>query len=106
MCYYVRKQGAGRRITMAVLKEWFTVDEAAEYLSVSRRTIYKMTQDGRLQTHIISDHRTRRYRKHDLDRVPQPVWKSKNGHATAFIPADPILQELWDNELDAVYDDI
>lgn len=33
---------------MAIAKEWFTVDEAAEYLCVSKRTIYKLTQLGRL----------------------------------------------------------
>ena len=33
---------------MVIAQEWFTVAEAAEYLRVSRRTIYKMTVEGRL----------------------------------------------------------
>ena len=33
---------------MTVLKEWYTVDEAAEYLGVSRRTIYKLCKEERI----------------------------------------------------------
>ena len=31
---------------MVVTQEWFTVEEAAEYLRVSKRTIYKLTEGG------------------------------------------------------------
>ena len=51
--------------------EWFTVEEAARYLRVSRRTIYKWTKEGKLPTYIIGDRRHRRYRKGDLDKVPR-----------------------------------
>jgi len=51
--------------------EWFTVQEAAKYLRVSRRTIYKWTEEGKLLTYIIGDRRHRRYRKSDLDSVPR-----------------------------------
>ena len=53
--------------------EWFTVEEAARYLRVSRRTIYKWTGEGKLPTYIIGDRRHRRYRKSDLDNVPRLV---------------------------------
>ncbi len=51
--------------------EWFTVEEAAKYLRVSRRTIYKWAKESRLPTYIIGDRRHRRYRKGDLDNVPR-----------------------------------
>ena len=58
--------------------EWFTVEEAAYYLRVSKRTIYKWTKDGRLHFYLIGNHRHRRYRKDDLDKVPRRVEKSYN----------------------------
>ena len=58
--------------------EWFTVEEAAYYLRVSKRTIYKWTKDGRLPFYLIGTHRHRRYRKDDLDNVPRLVEKSLN----------------------------
>jgi len=33
---------------MVITKEWFTIEEAAEYLCVSKRTIYKLTKECRL----------------------------------------------------------
>jgi len=54
-----------------IYMEWFTVEEAARYLRVSRRTIYKWTKEGKLPTYIIGDRRHRRYRKIDLDGVPR-----------------------------------
>ena len=51
--------------------EWFTVEEAARYLRVSKRTIYKWTKEDKLPTYIIGDRRHRRYRKSDLDNVPR-----------------------------------
>ncbi|MDY6892236.1 MAG: excisionase family DNA-binding protein, partial [Chloroflexota bacterium] len=39
-------------------------------LCVSRRTIYKLTQDGRLPAFRIGKERHRRFRKEDLDKVP------------------------------------
>jgi len=51
--------------------EWFTVEETARYLRVSRRTIYKWAKEGKLPTYIIGDRRHRRYRKSDLDNVPR-----------------------------------
>lgn len=57
-------------MVMAVPKEWFTLDEAAEYLGVSKRTVYKLTQEGRLPAYVIGKERTRRFRWQDLDNVP------------------------------------
>ena len=60
---------------MKVPIEWFTVEEAAHYLRVSKRTIYKWSRNGRLPAYLIGDHRHRRYRKDDLDKVPRLAGK-------------------------------
>lgn len=90
---------------MAVTKEWFTVEEAAEYLCVSKRTIYKLTEEGRLPTFRIGQERHRRFRKEDLDKVPRALRaESLNSLLTLSSRGDPVLAELWDNERDAAYD--
>ena len=82
---------------MVIIKEWFTVEESAQYLSVSKRTIYKLTKEGRLPAFRIGEERHRRFRKEDLDKVPRPP-----PNLTA--EADPVLAEIWNNERDAAYD--
>jgi len=91
---------------MAITKEWFTVDEAAEYLCVSRRTIYKLTKEGRLPAFRIGKERHRRFRKEDIDKVPRPDEEATNLEALLRLSAktDPVLAEVWDNERDAAYD--
>ena len=91
---------------MVTIKEWFKVEEAAEYLCVSRRTIYKLTKEGRLPAFRIGRERHRRFRKEDLDKVPQPGEETKNLELLLkpMAKADPVLAELWDNEEDAAYD--
>lgn len=100
-------------------KEWFTVEEAAEYLRVSRRTIYKLTTEGRLPAFRIGEERHRRFRKEDLDKVPRsaeavtsPVKTPESLPQPSAAPtrltaaSDPSLAEMWDNEKDAAYDRI
>jgi excisionase family DNA binding protein len=91
---------------MVITKEWFTVEEAAEYLCVSRRTIYKLTKEGRLPAFRIGKERYRRFRKEDLDKVPRPGEEIANVEAFLKLSAkaDPVLAEVWDNEKDAAYD--
>ena len=91
---------------MVIAKEWFTIEEAAEYLCVSKRTIYKLTQEGRLPAFHIGRERHRRFRKEDLDKVPRPGEDTKNLGVllTLTARADPVLAELWNNDGDAVYD--
>lgn len=91
---------------MVIVKEWFTVEEAAQYLSVSRRTIYKLTKEGRLPAFRIGKERHRRFRKEDLDNVPRPGEESRSieGLLKLTADADPVLAEVWDNEKDAAYD--
>jgi excisionase family DNA binding protein len=91
---------------MVITKEWFTVEEAAEYLRVSKRTIYKLTQEGRLPAFLIGEQRHRRFRKEDLDKAPRSGEETKEseGLLTLTARADPVLAEVWDNEKDAAYD--
>ena len=93
---------------MVITKEWFTVEEAAEYLCVSKRTIYKLTKEGRLPAFRIGKERHRRFRKEDLDKVPRPGEEAANIEALLKLSAraDPVLDEISDNERDAVYDRI
>ena len=91
---------------MVITKEWFTVEEAAEYLCVSRRTIYKLTEEGRLPAFRIGKERHRRFRKEDLDKVPRAGKEITNLEALFVLSAraDPLLAEIWDNEKDSAYD--
>ena len=93
-------------ILMVITKEWFTVEEAAEYLCVSRRTIYKLTKEGRLPAFWIGKERHRRFRKEDIDKVPRPGEDIANVEMLLKLSAkaDPVLAEVWDNEKDAAYD--
>ncbi len=93
---------------MVITKEWFTVEEAAQYLCVSKRTIYKLTQEGRLPAYRIGRERHRRFRKEDLDKVPWTGEDAKNLENILVLTAraDPVLAEIWDNEKDAAYDRI
>jgi excisionase family DNA binding protein len=93
---------------MVITREWFTVEEAAEYLRVSKRTIYKLTKEGRLPAFRIGQKRHRRYRKEDLDKVPRLTDEERTTEALLKLSAkaDPVLAEVWDNEKDSVYDRI
>jgi len=91
---------------MVITKKWFTVEEAAEYLCVSRRTIYKLTKEERLPAFPIGKECHRRFRKEDLDKVPRPGEEIANIETLLKLSAkaDPVLAEVWDNEKDAAYD--
>jgi excisionase family DNA binding protein len=93
---------------MVITKEWFTVEEAAEYLCVSKRTIYKLTKEDRLPTFRIGQERHRRFRKEDLDKVPRSNEEIRTGEGFLKLTAksDPVLAEIWDSEKDAAYDRI
>ena len=93
---------------MVITKEWFTVEEAAEYLCVSRRTVYKLTQEGRLPAFNIGQKRHRRFRKEDLDKIPRALGEVRDLDSRLALSNvnDPVLTELWDNEEDAAYDQL
>ncbi|MBI4334191.1 MAG: helix-turn-helix domain-containing protein [Chloroflexi bacterium] len=93
---------------MAISEHWFTVEEAAQYLRVSRRTIYKLTQESRLASFRMGRERHRRFRKEDLDKVPLPGKQAGDLQGVLALTAksDPVLAEIWDNEKDAAYDEL
>ena len=93
---------------MVVTQEWFTVEEAAEYLRVSKRTIYKLTEEGWLPAFRISKERHRRFRKEDLNKVPRSSKeiKATKGLLELTAKSDPLLAEIWNNDRDAAYDRI
>ncbi len=49
----------------------FTVDEAAEYLRVSRPTVYRWMRDGDLPFYVLPKG-GRRLKKEDLDKLLKP----------------------------------
>ena len=83
-------------------QEWYTIDEAANYLRVSRRTIYQLIEQGELVCYRVGKGGHRRFRQGDLDGV---MWKEGGRGIYAMNAAsDPVLGELWNNEKDAEYD--
>ncbi len=75
---------------------------------VSKRTIYKLTKEGRLPAFRIGRERHRRFRKEHLDKVPRmpETIKSLDAIMTLSASADPLLAEIWDNDRDALYDQV
>ncbi len=47
--------------------EWLTVEEVAQYLKVSKTTVYRWTEEGRLKKYKAG--RFNRYKKSDVDQV-------------------------------------
>lgn len=70
---YARLPYGGEAKRMMEVQEWFTVEEAAKYLRVSRRTIYKLIEDGRLTSHALGAERHKRFRRAELDRSLGPA---------------------------------
>ena len=85
-------------------QDWYTIDESASYLRVSRRTMYKLIHDGQLAAYRVGTGGHRRFRKDDLERLMNPEGAEPANAITAS--DDPVLAELWDNEQDSIYDRI
>lgn len=54
---------------------WFRPKEAGEYLRVSPALVYKLTQHGLLRAYRVG-RRCRRYKRQDLDALPQVMQQS------------------------------
>lgn len=92
------RTGAGRD------KEWYSVDDAAKYLSVSKRTVQQLIRDGEMVAYRVGQGGHRRIRRADLDG---PMHREDHSGLVELVGAeDPVLSELWDNEQDAAYDRI
>ena len=83
-------------------KEWYSVVEAATYLSVSKRTVQQLIRDGEMVAYRVGRGGHHRIRRRDLD---SPMHREDHsGPADMGRADDPVLSELWDNEKDAEYD--
>ena len=81
-------------------REWLTVAEAAEYLRVSRDTIYRWAKQGKLVLYKVGGTATR-VRRRDLDALAKP--KETVDPWTRL--SAPAFDADWDNPEDAIYDD-
>lgn len=85
-------------------QEWYTIDEAANYLRVSRRTMYQLIKERQLKAYRVGARGHKRFRHEELDHVmTKEDGDDLYGMNSA---ADPVLAELWDNERDAEYDNM
>lgn len=91
-------------IKSAPHQEWYTIDESASYLRVSRRTMYQFIHDGQVAAYRVGSRGHRRLKLDDLERLMQ--LEDSEDLQTMTAAADPVLAELWDNEKDAAYDRI
>ena len=81
---------------------WMTLDEAAAYLRVSERTMRTLVVREQVTAYRVSPRGALRFKAGDLDACLEPA----TGPAPPTALSDPVLAELWDNDDDAVYDDI
>ena len=90
------------RTTQPPVQRWYTVDEAAQYLRVSRRTIYQLVKEKQLAPYRVGRAGHRRFKQEDIDAV----MRKEQGMTESALRAsdDPVLAELWNNEKDAQYD--
>ena len=81
---------------------WYTIDEAATHLRVSRRTVYQLIRQQQLPAYRIGQGGHQRLNREDLNAVMQG--ESDIGTVVLTAQDDPVLAELWDNAQDAEYD--
>lgn len=88
----------------ATLESWMTLDEAAEYLRVTRSTLYRWMKASKLRSYKLGDRAVRVKRK-DLDALlrPVPLPERKPPDAWAVL-SEASFAEDWDSEEDSVYD--
>ena len=87
---------------------WFTVTEAARYLRVSRRTIFSLCADQALVGYRTGVGKHRRFKKEDLDKLLKKE-KAENDFEQPYALTsknDPVLAEVWENEMDSAYDQL
>ena len=85
-------------------KVWYTLDEAAGHMSVSKRTVQHLIQDGQMPAYRVGRGGHRRIKLEDLDSA---MHRDDGFDITAMTAReDPVLAELWDNDLDSVYDQL
>ena len=85
---------------------WYSVDEAARYLRLPREIIYRLVTQGHLTAYKVTGRGNERFSRQDLDAMMQQIEVPKkmliDSRKTLFLNSG--LADLWDNELDAIYD--
>lgn len=84
------------------MNEWLTPDEAAAYLKVTRSTIYRWSDEGRLRFYELESGGGRRYNVADLDRLLQRDEDPRARHLALAAAFRRIHDELDAMSLDLV----
>ena len=90
------------KIAQQPIKAWYTIDEAADHMAVSKRTVQQLIRDRQLIAYRVGRGGHRRVKAEDLDSAMHRDNDVGIGSMTAL--DDPVLAELWDNDQDSVYD--
>ena len=87
---------------------WFTVTEAARYLRVSRRTIYSLCAEQALVGYRAGEGKHRRFKREDLDKLLKKENVDNDLEQAYALTSknDPVLAEVWENEMDSAYDQL
>ena len=83
------------KVVGVAAQEWYTIDEAANYLRVSRRTIYQLIQEGLLVSYRVGKGGHRRFKRIDLDLGMQ---KEENGELYAMNAEVPQMAQQQDGD--------
>ena len=81
---------------------FLTVDQAAQHLGVSRRTVERMVREGRLRWHRLGARK--RFKREDLEASITPVegvagrWEWQRRKGALVIGEDPNLMKVWGEE--------
>ena len=84
------------------IKAWYTIEEAAGHMAVSKRTVQHLIRDGQLTAYRVGRGGHRRIKSEDLDSAMHRDDRGDIASMTAR--EDPVLADLWDNDQDSVYD--
>ena len=83
---------------------WYTLDEAARYLRLPREIIRRLVIQRHLTAYRATGRGNERFKPEDLDALMQPVEVPKKILLDSSVMLSSALADLWDNELDAIYD--
>jgi|LSQX01.2.fsa_nt_gb excisionase family DNA binding protein len=53
------------------MPEWMTVEDVCEYLQVSKSTVFRWTNQGKLPAYKFGG--ARRYKREDVDALAEPI---------------------------------
>lgn len=81
-------------------QEWLTVAEAADYLRLSRDTLYRWAKQGKIALYKVGGTATR-VRKSDLDALAHRQTPPSDSWSQLSAPA---FDTDWDHPEDAIYD--